>query len=117
MQEFHKRYKKYPTYPSYHAFQAIASYKTAVEKASSLVGGWPGIEQIAKALGNMSLETPSGYLTIDRDHNAREDCLVGISKKVKGYPFPILDPDRRMVYPSIQVDATSGLTTEDSINK
>lgn len=112
VQEFHKRYKKYPTYPSYHAFQAIASYKTAVEKANSLVGGWPGIEQIAKALGNMSLETPSGYLSIDRDHNAREDCLVGISKKVKGYPFPILDPDRRMVFPSFQVDAPSGITTE-----
>jgi branched-chain amino acid transport system substrate-binding protein len=113
--EFKKRYNKYPTYPSYHAFQAIASYKTAVEKAGSLVGGWPTIEEIAKALGNMSLETPSGYLSIDKDHNAREDCLVGISKKVKEYPFPILDPDKLEVFPSFQVNAPAGITTEDWI--
>jgi branched-chain amino acid transport system substrate-binding protein len=113
--EFKKRYNKYPTYPSYHAFQAIASYKTAVEKAASLVGGWPTIEEVAKALGNMSLETPSGYLCIDKDHNAREDCLVGISKKVKGHPFPILDPDKLEVFPSFQVNAPAGITTEDWI--
>jgi branched-chain amino acid transport system substrate-binding protein len=112
VEEFNKRYKKYPTYPSYHAFQAIASYKTAVEKASSLVGGWPSIEDIAKALGNMSIETPSGYLVINKDHNAREDCLVGISKKVKGYPFPILDPDKLEVFPSFQVNAPAGISTE-----
>lgn len=113
--EYKKRYKKYPSYPSYHAFQALASYKTAVEKAGSLVGGWPKIEEVAKAMGNMSLEVPSGYLVIDSDHNAREDCLVGISKKVKGYPFPILDPDRLEVFPSFQVNAPAGLTTEDWI--
>lgn len=116
VEEFKKRHDKYPTYPSYHAFQAIASYKTAVEKAASLVGGWPTIEEIAKALSQLSLETPSGYLTIDKDHNAREDCLVGITKKVAQYPFPILDPDRLEVFPSFQVNAPAGITTEDWIN-
>jgi len=116
VEEFQKRYKKYPTYPSYHAFQAIASYKTAVEKASSLVGGgWPTIEEVAKAMANLSLETPSGYLVIGKDHNAREDCMVGISKKVKGFPFPILDPDRLEIYPSFMVSAPSGITTADWI--
>ena len=115
VEEFKKRYDKYPTYPSYHAFQAIASYKTAVEKAASLVGGWPTIEEISKALSGLSLETPSGYLSINRDHNAREDCLVGISKKVDGYPFPILDPDRLEVFPSFQVNAPAGISTEDWI--
>ncbi len=113
--EFKKRYGKYPTYPSYHAFQAIASYKTAVEKAASLVGGWPTIEEIAKALGNLSLETPSGYLVIDADHNAREDCLVGLTKKTKRFPFPILDPKTMMVFPSFQVNAPAGIRTEDWI--
>ena len=115
VEEYKKRYDKYPTYPSYHAFQAIASYKTAVEKAASLVGGWPTIEEISKALSGLSLETPSGYLSINRDHNAREDCLVGISKKVDGYPFPILDPDRLEVFPSFQVNAPAGISTEDWI--
>jgi branched-chain amino acid transport system substrate-binding protein len=115
VQEYKKRYDKYPTYPSYHAFQAIASYKTAVEKANSLVGGWPSIEEIADALGNMSLETPSGYLSINKDHNGREDCLVGITKKTKDYPFPILDPARLEVFPSFEVNAPAGMTTEDWI--
>ncbi len=115
VEEYKKRYDKYPTYPSYHAFQAIASYKTAVEKAASLVGGWPTIEEISKALSGLSLETPSGYLSINRDHNAREDCLVGISKKVDGYPFPILDPDHLEVFPSFQVNAPAGISTEDWI--
>ncbi len=115
VQEYKKRYDKYPTYPSYHAFQAIASYKTAVEKAASLVGGWPTIEEISKALSGLSLETPSGYLSINKDHNAREDCLVGISKKVDAYPFPILDPDRLEVFPSFQVNAPAGISTEDWI--
>ncbi|MCF8034084.1 MAG: ABC transporter substrate-binding protein [Desulfarculaceae bacterium] len=113
--EFKKRYNKYPTYPSYHAFQAITAYKTAVEKASSLVGGWPTIEQTAKAMGNLSFETPSGYCVINKDHNAREDCLVGISKMTKDYPFPILDPDRLEVFPSFQVNAPAGLSTEEWI--
>jgi branched-chain amino acid transport system substrate-binding protein len=115
VQEYKKRYDKYPTYPSYHAFQALASYKTAVEKANSLVGGWPSIEEIADALGNMSLETPSGYLSINKDHNGREDCLVGITKKTKDYPFPILDPARLEVFPSFEVNAPAGMTTEDWI--
>lgn len=114
--EFKKRYNKYPSYPSYHAFQAITAYKVAVEKASSLVGGWPTIDQTAKAMGNLSFETPSGYLVIDKDHNAREDCLVGISKMTKDYPFPILDPARLMVFPSFQVNAPAGISTEDWIN-
>jgi branched-chain amino acid transport system substrate-binding protein len=113
--EFKKRYNKYPTYPSYHAFQAITAYKTAVEKAGSLVGGWPNMDEIAKAMGNLGFETPSGYLMINKDHNAREDCLVGITKMTKDYPFPILDPDRLEVFPSFQVNAPAGLRTEDWI--
>lgn len=112
VEEFKKRYEKYPTYPSYHAFQAIASYKAAVEKAAGLVGGWPTIDEIALALSGLSIETPSGYLSINKDHNAREDCLVGITKKVDEYPFPILDPDRLEVFPSFQVNAPAGISTE-----
>lgn len=113
--EFHKRYNKYPTYPSYHAYQAIYSYKAAVEKAGSLVGGWPSKEEISKAASGLSIETPSGYLTIGEDHNGKEDVLVGISKKVKGYSFPILDPDRMAIFPAHQVNAPVGIRTEDWI--
>ena len=115
VEEFYKRYNKYPTYPCYHAYQAIYTYKAAVEKAASLVGGWPSQEEISKAAAGLYIETPSGMLTIGEDHNGREDVLVGISKKVSGYPFPILDPARMAIFPAHQVNAPVGIRTEDWI--
>jgi branched-chain amino acid transport system substrate-binding protein len=115
VEEFHKRYGKYPTYPCYHAYQAIYTYKAAVEKAGTLTGGWPSKEEVAKAASGLSIETPSGILTIGEDHNGREDVLVGISKKVKGFPFPILDPERMGIFPSHMVNAPVGIGTVDWI--
>jgi branched-chain amino acid transport system substrate-binding protein len=114
--EYNKRYGKYPTYPCYHAWQAIYAYKAAVEKAASLTGGWPSQEEIGKSAAGLSLETPSGILNIGQDHNGREDVLVGFSKKVKGFPFPILDPDRLAIFPAHMVNAPEGIRTEDWIN-
>ena len=115
VEAYHKKYHKYPSYACYHAYQAIYTYKAAVEKAGSLVGGWPSQEEISKAASGLSIETPSGILTIGEDHNGKEDVLIGISKKVKGYPFPILDPDRMAIFPAHQVNAPAGIRTEDWI--
>ena len=115
VEEFQKRYGKYPTYPCYHAYQAIYTYKAAVEKAGALVGGWPSKEEISQVAAGLSIETPSGILTIGEDHNGREDVLVGISKKVKGFDFPILDPERMSIFPAHQVNAPAGIRTEDWI--
>ena len=112
---FYKTYNKYPTYPCYHAYQAIYTYKAAVEKAASLTGSWPSKDEISKAAAGLSIETPSGILTIGEDHNGKEDVLVGFSKKIKGYPFPILDPDRMAIFPSHMVNAPVGIRTEDWI--
>lgn len=114
--EYHKRYGKYPTYPCYHAYQAIYAYKYAVEKAAKTVGGWPTIDEISNALVGITFPTPSGPLTIREDHNAIEDCLVGISKLTPKYPFPILDPKRLEVYQASQVNAPVGIKTVDWIN-
>jgi len=114
--EYHKRYGKYPTYPCYHAYQAIYAYKYAVEKAAKAVGGWPTIDEISNALIGITFPTPSGPLTIREDHNAIEDCLVGISKLTPKYPFPILDPKRLEVYQASQVNAPVGIKTVDWIN-
>ena len=114
--EYHKRYGKYPTYPCYHAYQAIYAYKHAVEKAAKLVGGWPSIDEIAKAMTGLTFPTPSGTLTIREDHNGIEDVLVGITKLTPKYPFPILDPKRLEVFPASQVNAPVGVRTVDWIN-
>ena len=112
--EYHKRYGKYPTYPCYHAYQAIYAYKHAVEKAAKAVGGWPTIEEIAKAMTGLTISTPSGMLTIREDHNGIEDCLVGITKLTPKYSFPILD--KMEVFPAAQVNPPVGTKTVDWIN-
>ncbi|RMF89136.1 MAG: hypothetical protein D6736_08955 [Nitrospinota bacterium] len=116
VEEYHKRYGKYPTYPCYHAYQALYTYKAAVEKAASLVGGWPTQEEIAKAMVGISIETPSGHLAIREDHNGIEDVLLGFTKLTPDYPFPILDPNRMEVFPAHMVNAPVGIRTEDWIN-
>jgi branched-chain amino acid transport system substrate-binding protein len=116
VEEYQKRYGKYPTYPCYHAYQAMYTYKNAVEKAAALVGGWPTIEEIAKAAVGLSIQTPSGHLMIREDHNGVEDVLLGFSKRVPGYSFPILDPKRLEVFPAHMVNAPVGIRTVDWIN-
>jgi len=116
VEKYQKRFGKYPTYPCYHAYQAMYTYKHAVEKAAGLVGGWPTIEEIAKAAVGLSIQTPSGHLMIREDHNGVEDVLLGFSKRVPGYPFPILDPKRLEVFPAHMVNAPVGIRTVDWIN-
>ena len=116
VEEYQKRFGKYPTYPCYHAYQAMYTYKHAVEKAAGLVGGWPTIEEIAKAAVGLSIQTPSGHLMIREDHNGVEDVLLGFSKRVPGFPFPILDPKRMEVFPAHVVNAPVGIRTVDWIN-
>jgi branched-chain amino acid transport system substrate-binding protein len=116
VEEYHKKYGKYPTYPCYHAYQAMYTYKNAVEKAGTLVGGWPTIEEISKAAVGLSIQTPSGHLMIREDHNGIEDVLLGFSKRVPEFPFPILDPKRMEVFPAHVVNAPVGIRTVDWIN-
>jgi branched-chain amino acid transport system substrate-binding protein len=116
VEEYHKKFGKYPTYPCYHAYQAMYTYKNAVEKAAAFVGGWPTIEEISKAAVGLSIQTPSGHLMIREDHNGIEDVLLGFSKHVAEFPFPILDPKRLEVFPAHMVNAPVGIRTVDWIN-
>jgi branched-chain amino acid transport system substrate-binding protein len=116
VEEYFKRYGKYPAYPCYHAYQAMYVYKHAVEKAAALVGGWPELDEITKAMEGLSIQTPSGHLRIGKDHDAVEDYLVGFTKRVPGYPFPILDPKRMEIFPGHMVHPPEGIRTVDWIN-
>jgi len=116
VEDYTRRYGKYPTYPCYHAYQAIATYKHAAERAGALVGGWPTIEEISEVAVGLSIETPSGHLMIREDHNGVEDVLVGFSKRVSDFPFPILDPNRLEVFPAHMVNPPVGIRTVDWIN-
>src|SRR5438094_4498711 len=84
-------------------------YRTAVEKANRLVGGWPDEEAIISQLEGMYFETAAGYLYIRPDnHQGYKDAITGFSKNVAEYPFPILDPNRIITIPIRNITAPPG---------
>jgi branched-chain amino acid transport system substrate-binding protein len=81
-------------------------YKTAVEKANRLTGGWPEEEAIISQLEGMYFETAAGDLYIRPDnHQGYKDAVTGFSKIVPEYPFPILDPNRMITIPIRNITA------------
>jgi branched-chain amino acid transport system substrate-binding protein len=62
------------------------------------LGTWPEPSQIITMLEGMVMATPAGYLYIrPEDHSGFKPTVVGFSKNVPEYPFPIWDPDRIIV--------------------
>jgi branched-chain amino acid transport system substrate-binding protein len=81
-------------------------YKTAVEKAHRLTGGWPEEEAVIAELEGMYFETAAGYLYIRPDnHQGYKDAVTGFSKNVAEYPFQILDPTRMVTIPIRNITA------------
>jgi len=69
------------------------AYKTAIEKAYEEIGGWPEVDDIIRNLEGLMVYTPSGYRYFrPEDHQGLGYHVVGITKHVPEYKFPILDP-------------------------
>jgi branched-chain amino acid transport system substrate-binding protein len=106
VQRYFKRWKEYPNYEAEGAYTAIQCLKAAVERANRLEGGWPSTEAIIAQLEGLGLETPAGYLYISPiNHQGYKDTMIGFSKNVPEYPFPILDPARIISIPVRSVSA------------
>jgi branched-chain amino acid transport system substrate-binding protein len=106
VQRYYKRWKEYPNFEAEGAYTAVYVLKTAVERANRLEGGWPGNEAIISQIEGLGLETPAGYLYISPvNHQGYKDTVIGFSKNVPEYPFPILDPARIISIPVRSVSA------------
>jgi len=93
-----KRWNEYPNYAAEGAYTTLYLLKYAIEKANDLLGAWPEPLQIISMLEGMVMATPAGYLYIrPQDHSGFKPTVVGFSKNVPEYPFPIWDPDRIIV--------------------
>lgn len=100
IERYRKRWSEYPTFLSEQAYSALYFLQAAVEKANRLTGGWPDIDAIIDQLEGLSMATPAGYVYIRReDHRAFKDVVMGFSKHVPEYPFPVWDPDRIITMP------------------
>jgi branched-chain amino acid transport system substrate-binding protein len=106
VEKYFKRWNEYPNFQSDGAYHTLHLYKTAVEKANKLVGGWPDEEAVISMLEGMYFPTAGGYLFIRPDnHQGYHDAVTGFSKNVDEYPFQILDPSRMITIPIRNITA------------
>jgi branched-chain amino acid transport system substrate-binding protein len=109
VEKYHARWKEYPNFQAEGAYTATYMLKQAIEKANRLTGGWPDDDAIISQLEGAGYAGPAGYVYIRPDnHQGYKDTLIGFSKNVPEYPFPIYDPDRLIVIPIRNITAPPG---------
>ena len=107
--KYKARWNEYPNFQAEGAYTAMYVFKTAVEKANKLAGGWPDDEAIIGQIEGMMYVGPGGYVYFRPDnHQGYKDAITGFSKNVPEYPFPILDPNRIITIPIRNITAPPG---------
>ena len=109
VEKYHQRFNEYPNFQAEGAYTSTFMLKAAIEKANHLAGGWPDDDAIISMLEGMMMAGPAGYVYIRPDnHQGYKDALIGFSKNVPEYPFPILDPARIITIPIRSITAPPG---------
>ncbi|VVE13593.1 ABC transporter substrate-binding protein [Pandoraea cepalis] len=105
--KYRQKMGAYPIYPVFHMIQALDATKAAYEKAMKANGGkWPTSDQVADALHKFTFQSMASTVTIREDGQGLEDELYGVTRKVKGYPFPIID--KIEIYPGAMINNPVG---------
>lgn len=99
VESYYARWNDYPTNGSEGAYVAVYLYKAAVERAYSVLGRWPEVDELVKFVEGASIYGPAGILTIrarkPNKHQGYKNAITGISKVDPRYGFNILaDPLR-----------------------
>lgn len=98
VERFKQRTGSYPIYPVFHMAQALAALQSGYEVAMKKNGGaWPTEEQLADALHNLEFTGLTNKVRIREDGQGLEWQLWGVTKKVPGLPFMVMD--RMTMYP------------------
>jgi branched-chain amino acid transport system substrate-binding protein len=105
--KFQEKTGAYPIYPVFHMVQAldglVAGYQKAI-KANK--GQWPSTEQVADAMRGLEFRGLTGTVKIREDGQGLEDQLLGVTRKVPGYNFPVLE--KIMIYPADLISTPVG---------
>jgi branched-chain amino acid transport system substrate-binding protein len=92
VEKFRAKTKAYPIYPTYHMAQALMGLKAGYEAAIKANGGnWPAIEQVADVMRGLEFKAFGRPIKIREDGQGLEDQLLGVTKKVSQFPFPVMD--------------------------
>lgn len=106
VQRYFKRWNEYPSFESDGAYAALYMLKAAIERANALVGGWPEDEVIISQLEGLGMDTPAGYVYIRPDnHQGYKDAVIGMTKNIPEYQFPVWDPKTIITIPIRDITA------------
>ena len=90
--KFREKTGAYPIYSVFHMAQAFAALQAAYDKAAEANGGdFPDRAQVIAAMEGLEFKGYGRPLTIREDNQALEAQLMGVSRTVEGYDFPIID--------------------------
>ena len=105
--KFQEKTGAYPIYPVFHMVQALDGLVAAYQKAiKANKGQWPSTEQVADAMRGLEFRGLTGTVKIREDGQGLEDQLLGVTRKVAGYNFPILE--KIMIYPADLISTPVG---------
>lgn len=89
---YYAQWRDYPNFAAELAYTAMHAYRTAVERASRLGGGWPDDGAIIKQLEGMAVAGPGGTIDLrPENHQGYRDAIAGVTRNRSEYPFPVLD--------------------------
>ena len=107
VEKFRAKTNAYPIYPVYHMVAALEGLVAGLDAAMKKNGGnWPTTEQIAEAMHGIEFRGLTRPVKMREDGQGLEDQLLGLTKKVPEYPFPVLD--KMMLIPADLVTTPVG---------
>lgn len=107
IQKFKAKTNTYPIYSVYHMAQALYGLKAGYEQAMKTNGGkWPSTEEVADAMHTMEFKGYGRPVKMRADGQGLEDQLLGVTKKIAQYPFPVID--QIMIIPAFGVTTPIG---------
>ena len=105
--KFQEKTGAYPIYPVFHMVQALDGLVAGYHKAIKVnKGQWPSTEQVADAMRGLEFRGLTGTVKIREDGQGLEDQLLGVTRKVAGYNFPVLE--KIMIYPADLISTPVG---------
>ncbi len=110
MEQFKERTGAWPIYPVFHMSQAFAALEAAYEKASEASGGeFPSREAVRDAMTGLEFKGLGRPVEIREDNQGLEDQMIGVTRKVDAYPFPIID--EMVIYEAEAITTPAGQET------
>ena len=111
VEAYRARAGAWPIYPVFHMSQAFAALEAAYAKAAAANGGkFPGKEQVVDAMKGLEFQGHSHKIALREDGQGIADQIVGVTRKIDGFAFPVLDD--MTIFPAAKLMPPSGTTSE-----